>query len=49
MGYVNFMNELVGLKMQEFKGDDLKIADYVVNILGSTLSAGAKVGGNNFM
>ena len=49
MGYVNFMNELVGLKMQEFKGDDLKIADYVVNILGPTLSAGAKVGGNNFM
>ncbi|MBC8399010.1 MAG: hypothetical protein H8E16_18165, partial [Flavobacteriales bacterium] len=49
MGYVNFMNELVGLKMQEFKGDDLKIADYVVNILGPTLSAGAKVGGNNFI
>ena len=49
MGYVNFMNELVGSKMQEFKGNDLKIADYVVNILGPTLSAGAKVGGNNFM
>ncbi len=49
MGYVNFMNELVSSKMQEFEGDDLKIADYVVNVLGPTLSAGAKVGGNNFM
>ena len=49
MGYVNFMNELVGSKMQEFKGDDLKIADYVINVLGPTLSAGAKVAGNNFM
>jgi predicted kinase len=47
MGYVNFMNNYIASKYGKLS--DFEIADFVVNELGPTLSAGAKVGGNNYM
>ena len=47
MGYVNFINSYIAKKAESLS--DFELAEFVVNDLGPTLSAGAKVGGNDFM
>ena len=47
MGYVNFINSYIAKKAESL--NDFELAEFVINDLGPTLSAGAKVGGNDFM
>mgnify|MGYP003342305676 CR=1 FL=1 len=47
MGYVNFINSYIAKKAESLS--DFELAEFVINDLGPTLSAGAKVGGNDFM
>lgn len=47
MGYVNLMNNYIASKYGKL--NDKEIAEFVINELGPTLSAGAKVAGNDFM
>ena len=47
MGYVNLMNNYIASKYGKL--NDKEIAEFVVNELGPTLSAGAKVAGNDYM
>jgi predicted kinase len=47
ISYVNLMNNYIASKYGKL--NDKKIAEFVINELGPTLSAGAKVAGNDFM
>ena len=47
MGYVNLMNNYIASKYGKLS--DKEIAEFVINELGPTLSAGAKVAGNDYM
>jgi chloramphenicol 3-O-phosphotransferase len=47
MGYVNLMNNYIASKYGKL--NDKEIAEFVINELGPTLSAGAKVAGNDYM
>lgn len=47
IGYVNLMNNYIASKYGKL--NDKEIAEFVINELGPTLSAGAKVAGNDFM